>query len=120
MNGSRKEMSVLVVITVFGAVTAQVGVWGWKKWKRRNKPTRRPVPSMMKSALYEKQRGTCNGCEEKFAKRNLEVDHIFPLSKGGQTEPANLQLLCGHCNRVKGDRTQEYLLKNAKRRGQLQ
>ncbi len=113
-------MSVLAVIAVFGAVAAQVGVWGWKKWKRRNKPARRPVPSTVKTVLYEKQQGTCNGCGEEFAKRNLEVDHIFPLSKGGKTEPANLQLLCGHCNRVKGDRTQEYLLTKTKRRGQLQ
>lgn len=112
--------AIILSIIVFGAVAAQVGVWGRKKWKRRNKPTRRPVSSTVKTALYERQRGICNGCGEEFAKRNLEVDHILPLSKGGQTELVNLQLLCGHCNRVKGDRTQEYLLKKTKRRRSLQ
>lgn len=32
----------------------------------------------------------------------LEVDHIFPVSKGGLSEPENLQTLCWRCNRSKG------------------
>lgn len=32
----------------------------------------------------------------------LEVDHIVPVSKGGLSEPENLQTLCWRCNRTKG------------------
>ena len=32
----------------------------------------------------------------------LHVDHIFPVSKGGKTEPSNLRTLCESCNRGKG------------------
>ncbi len=32
----------------------------------------------------------------------LEVDHIVPVSKGGLSEPKNLQTLCWRCNRTKG------------------
>ena len=39
-----------------------------------------------------------------------EVDHIIPRSGGSQDNIVNLQLLCAHCNRVKGDRPQEYLV----------
>ena len=39
----------------------------------------------------------------------MEVDHIIPQSHGGADHLENLQLLCAHCNRVKGDRPQEYL-----------
>ena len=63
-----------------------------------------------KTKLYGEQGGHCNGCGEHFKTQNLTVDHITPKSKGGTDHLANLQLLCGYCNSVKGDRGQEYLL----------
>ena len=36
--------------------------------------------------------------------KDLEVDHIVPRIKGDQDVDENLQLLCGHCNRVKGSK----------------
>ncbi len=62
-----------------------------------------------KRHLYGEQEGCCSGCGEHFRARNLEVDHIVPRAKGGTDHLGNLQLLCGHCNRVKGDRGMEYL-----------
>ena len=62
-----------------------------------------------KRHLYGEQGGSCMGCGEHFKPQNLEVDHIIPRSKGGTDHLENLQLLCGHCNRVKGDRGMEYL-----------
>jgi len=34
----------------------------------------------------------------------LEIDHISPVSRGGRTEPSNLQALCRPCNAKKGAR----------------
>ena len=65
-------------------------------------------PAVRKS-LYGEQGGDCNGCGEHFEARHLEVDHIIPRSKGGTDHIENLQLLCGNCNRVKGNRGMEYL-----------
>ena len=62
--------------------------------------------------LYTKHEGKCNGCSVEMEQRNLEIDHVIPESKGGPSTYDNYQLLCGNCNRVKGNRTQEYL--NAK------
>ncbi len=42
--------------------------------------------------------------------RNLEVDHIIAENVGGTDHIENLQLLCGSCNRIKGDRGHEYLV----------
>ena len=63
-----------------------------------------------KKHLYGQQAGDCNGCSQHFETRNLEVDHIIARSQGGTDHIENLQLLCGNCNRVKGNRGQEYLI----------
>lgn len=40
---------------------------------------------------------------------NLELDHITPRSKGRRQNDSNLQVLCGWCNRTKGDRDTTFL-----------
>ncbi len=60
--------------------------------------------------LYGEQGGYCNGCSGHFQPPQLTIDHIIPKSKGGSDHIQNLQLLCLHCNAVKGNRTMEYLL----------
>ena len=62
-----------------------------------------------KENLYGKQKGNCASCNEHFKDHHLEVDHIIAKSKGGTDHIENLQLLCGHCNRVKGNRGMAYL-----------
>ena len=62
-----------------------------------------------KRKLYGEQEGHCAGCDTHFQARNLEVDHIIARGKGGTDHIENLQLLCGSCNRIKGDRGMEYL-----------
>ena len=64
-----------------------------------------------KKRLYGEQAGNCNGCDQHFQLQNLTVDHIIARSKGGTDHIDNLQLLCGHCNSVKGNRGMEYLHK---------
>ena len=62
-----------------------------------------------RKTLYGEQGGDCAGCGTHFEMRHLEVDHIIARSKGGTDHMTNLQLLCGNCNRVKGDRGMDYL-----------
>ena len=40
----------------------------------------------------------------------IQIDHIKPQIKEGTDHIENLQLLCGSCNSIKGDRPQEYLI----------
>lgn len=62
-----------------------------------------------KHELYGKQEGHCTGCKRDFLFRNMTIDHIVPRSKGGTDDINNLQLLCGTCNSIKGNRSQQYL-----------
>ena len=63
-----------------------------------------------KKQLYGDQDGNCNGCGDHFKTHNMEIDHIIAKSVGGTDHIDNLQLLCSRCNRLKGNRGQEYLL----------
>ncbi len=63
----------------------------------------------VKEQLYKAQEGMCNACGTAFELRHLELDHIIPKAKGGGDYYENYQLLCGSCNRIKGDRPMEYL-----------
>ena len=44
----------------------------------------------------------CGASQKDGAK--LHVDHIFPIAKGGKTEPSNLRTLCDRCNLGKKDK----------------
>ncbi len=71
---------------------------------------KRISPEDVKAKLYKQQSCKCNGCRTDFRILDLEVDHIVPKSKGGGDYVKNYQLLCGNCNRTKGDRPMEYLM----------
>ena len=60
---------------------------------------RPPIPRAVRQAVFERDRGRCVDCGERF---DLQYDHIIPVALGGASTAANLQLLCGDCNRRKG------------------
>ncbi len=43
----------------------------------------------------------CIYCDDILTHKNISFDHIIPLSKGGTSELANIQLICKTCNRQK-------------------
>ena len=75
------------------------------------------VSKDIKHKLYGLQEGRCNGCIQYFEFRHFHKDHIEPRSKGGPDDDANLQLLCGHCNILKGAGTMAELKAKLARMG---
>ena len=71
--------------------------------------TRKVAPPSMKreqmvAALIAEHGIACLGCERTFdSARYLELDHRIPRSEGGSNELENRVLLCGPCNRTKGN-----------------
>ena len=76
--------------------------------QRTDHPPDEVSPSI-RDTLYTAQSGKCAGCGDAMRMRNLELDHILPRSRGGRHTDSNLQLLCGWCNRTKGNRDMNYL-----------
>ena len=75
-----------------------------------------PKPATHKDKLYGEQSGQCGGCMVMFHIRNLTIDHIVPVSKGGTDHKDNLWLLCGACNSAKGTKSQEEFLRDRVKR----
>ena len=63
-------------------------------------PKRKPIPEEIRIAVWRRDSGQCAKCS---SRKNLEYDHIIPVSKGGSNTVRNSELLCEECNRKKRD-----------------
>jgi 5-methylcytosine-specific restriction protein A len=45
--------------------------------------------------------GVCHYCEQKFAPKDLTMDHVVPLSRGGKSSKNNTVAACKACNNQK-------------------
>ncbi len=62
------------------------------------------VESVDPLELYKQQDGICYLCYEKFTFKEMEMDHVIPVSKGGKHELNNVKMCCGKCNKIKGSK----------------
>lgn len=81
-----------------------------KQIAERNGFGSRHISDRVKREVWMRDEGRCCscGCEE-----NLEYDHKKPVSKGGNSEADNIQLLCRTCNRKKRAKTAEQVATQA-------
>lgn len=63
-------------------------------------PDRRRIPDDVKLLVWRRDEGRCVKCG---STTELQYDHIIPVSLGGGSSPENVELLCGPCNRRKGN-----------------
>jgi 5-methylcytosine-specific restriction endonuclease McrA len=60
--------------------------------------------------IINRDNWTCQCCgikvhdEKRNDERKAHIDHIIPISKGGNSSPENLRLLCRTCNLSKSDK----------------
>jgi hypothetical protein len=77
---------------------------GWQFWIPDNlapvgERNTRSIPQDVKIAVAARDGGRCRQCG---SATKLHFDHVIAWSKGGANTVANIQLLCGPCNRRKG------------------
>lgn len=61
-----------------------------------------PLTQSQRFEILRRDKFTCRYCGRKSPEVTLEVDHIYPVSKGGTNDPSNLTTSCYDCNRGKG------------------
>jgi 5-methylcytosine-specific restriction endonuclease McrA len=61
---------------------------------------RKQIPDHVLAFILQRDSNKCVLCGDDS---NLQFDHIFPVSKGGNNEPENLRILCQQCNQSRGN-----------------
>lgn len=69
-------------------------------WDSICRVERAKVSNKMRFSIYQRDGNRCCKCGSPY---DLEIDHIFPISKGGKTVYENLQTLCHRCNTKKSN-----------------
>jgi 5-methylcytosine-specific restriction endonuclease McrA len=57
--------------------------------------------------IFYRDRNRCQYCGKAFVQRDLNLDHVVPLSRGGRSEWTNVVAACVPCNSRKGNRFPE-------------
>ena len=73
-------------------------------WDALCRVERSRVTNKLRFEIFQRDGYRCRNCGKTDAQANLEIDHIYPVSKGGKSIPDNLQTLCRDCNLAKGNR----------------
>ena len=85
-------------------------------WESICRVERGRVSNKMRFAIYERDGHRCRKCGRRTG--DLEIDHIFPISKGGKSTFDNLQTLCHDCNVKKSNTVERGAINpQAKRQG---
>lgn len=76
---------------------------------------RRRLTKQDRRAVYEKMGGHCAYCGCEISIREMQVDHVVPLRKGGADTLENMLPACQSCNHYKSTLTVEQFRKAIER-----
>jgi hypothetical protein len=71
----------------------------------------------LEKQVREESKNRCGYCltPQSLTSHKLEIEHIYPISKGGTSERENLCLACRHCNLHKSSKIYGFDAVSAKR-----
>lgn len=59
---------------------------------------------MLRLYLYAFADAKCHICQQHMTFKDMSVDHVIPLSRGGKTKLGNLRAAHIQCNNIKGNK----------------
>jgi 5-methylcytosine-specific restriction endonuclease McrA len=83
-------------------VPAVIRLRRWVNLKRQT-----PVIRFSRANIYARDDHRCQYCQQRFSERELTLDHVVPVVRGGKKTWENIVAACIRCNQRKGDRTPE-------------
>ncbi|PIS10084.1 MAG: hypothetical protein COT73_11225 [Bdellovibrio sp. CG10_big_fil_rev_8_21_14_0_10_47_8] len=76
-----------------------LGLSEWNPGKiaapRKCRVTQKPSQAQILRGVFQRANTQCENCSSVYA---LEIDHVVPQAKGGNSEVENLRILCRSCN----------------------
>jgi len=82
----------------------------WRAWRKANPDKVRSAVALRRATcekvertiLFRRDEGRCHLCGKKVKINGWHLDHIVPLSKGGEHSYRNVAVACPRCNMQKG------------------
>lgn len=68
---------------------------------------RRRLSKSERKKIYEKCKGHCAYCGCKLEYKDMQIDHVIPLRRGGEDDIKNMLPACRSCNHYKATLTAE-------------
>ncbi len=102
-----QKFDIKTIKSLIGRVNNKVGGFYQDReiWDSITRVERGKVSNRLRFRVYARDGHRCVKCG---STRNLEIDHIIPIAKGGKTTINNLQTLCHRCNMKKGTDIEYY------------
>ena len=73
----------------------------FERFEKINPVYREQIPEEVRMYVWRRDNGRCVKCNND---KDLEFDHIIPISEGGSNTERNIQLLCSKCNKEKSNK----------------
>jgi 5-methylcytosine-specific restriction endonuclease McrA len=70
---------------------------------RRARKLAATVEPVSRARVYERDGGRCHICHKKVQTKGWHLDHLIPLSKGGEHSYRNVAVACPKCNMSRSD-----------------
>lgn len=89
----------------FAKVMAESRDHGLVEGERGEGPTRRvEISDRLRAEVIARDDWTCYLCGWRLTWEQIHLDHIHPVSLGGESVAENLGVACAYCNMAKGNR----------------
>lgn len=94
------EDTLIRTVTSYYNIPAVLKLKTWVRLRRWA-----PVIRFSRSNLYARDEWKCQYCYIRFSERELTLDHVIPVARGGKKTWENIVTACLRCNQKKGHRS---------------